>query len=185
MGTPRSLLKSKPIQGTVHVIIIIAALISQALTLYTEHGFIHCLQGAEISLVPSSTKFTGVRNLTPQKRKRIAQSPRLLQVALCTTPGVPLTYIIRLYVYSKKFLADGSEVSRESLFLIIPESPMGWSPGHLFLSPGTVAPHSCAMGWLSLVALQWPGGVEPGRITAFPGLPPPWLRERHGSWSCC
>lgn len=75
VGRPKSPPKSKPIQGTIEIIIIVAIL-SQARTVSPVCGFIHCFQGAEIFLVPSCTNLTGVRSLTPQKRKRMAQSHR-------------------------------------------------------------------------------------------------------------
>lgn len=121
---------------------------------------------------------------SPEKEENCPKS-QVLQVALCTTPGVLLRYVIDLYVYSEKFLASGSKVSRERLFLIIPKLSKGWLPGHLFLSPGTVVPHSCATGQLSLAAaLVWPTGVEPGRITPFPALFPPWLRADMAIFGC-
>lgn len=51
VGKPRSPLKLKSIKGTIHIITVITAILYQAPTVYTIHGFMHCLQYAETLLV--------------------------------------------------------------------------------------------------------------------------------------
>ena len=187
VGRPRSPLKLKSIKGTVHIITIITAILYQALTMYTIHGFMHCLKCAETFLVSSSTSFKGVRSLTPQRGNRIVSHRRGgCRLHVAQLQGVPRIDVIDLYVYYENFLADGSKESQGRLFLISPKSPVGWSRGHLSPRPWTTVPWSCAVERLSLVAaLAWPAGVRLGRVMSFPSISPPRLCASPGNQHCC
>lgn len=113
--------------------------------MYTLHGFIHCLQYAETFLVPSSPRSKGVRNLIPQRGKKIT-SHRVTAGCTCPTPGGATHDIIDLYVYYEYLLADGSKESSRKTFPNCPQTANKLSPGHLFPRLWTTVPRVVAWG---------------------------------------
>lgn len=166
VGRPRSPVKLKSIKGNFPIIIITTAVLYQALTMYTLHGFIHCLQCAETFLVPSSPRFKGVRNLVPKREKKIT-CHRVATGCTCPTPGGATHDIIDLYVYYEYSLADGSKESSRKTFSNWPETADKLAPEPLFCRPWTTVPWNCAVGW------PWHScRCGPCRVNSFPCIHP-------------
>lgn len=160
-GRPRSPVKLKSIKGNFPIIIIATAVLYQALTMYTLHGFIHCLQCAETFLVPSSPRFKGVRTLVPEREEN-HRSQSGYRLHLPSSRGRTHD-VIDLYVYYEHSLADGSKESSRKTFSSWPETADKLAPEPLFPRPWSTVPWSCAVGW------PWHScRCGPCRVSSFP-----------------